>query len=72
MHATSFTRFFVSRAGKWMDLSNDILFEESTFNPIAANLNGQLSSLLGEYQRDRYSRKVFVGGLPPDIDEGRE
>ena len=55
-----------------MDLSNDILFEESTFNPIAANLNGQLSSLLGEYQRDRYSRKVFVGGLPPDIDEGRE
>lgn len=21
---------------------------------------------------ERYSRKVFVGGLPPDIDEGKE
>nr|CAB3233392.1 cytoplasmic polyadenylation element-binding protein 4-like [Phallusia mammillata] len=55
------------RRGKWMDMNNDILYED--VNPIAPNLNSHLSPLLGEFARDRYSRKVFVGGLPPDIDE---
>jgi len=25
----------------------------------------------GDYNPERFSRKVFVGGLPPDIDEGK-
>ncbi|RNA17947.1 cytoplasmic polyadenylation element-binding 2 isoform X2 [Brachionus plicatilis] len=31
----------------------------------SSNLGGQF----GDYQEERFSRKVFVGGLPPDIDE---
>lgn len=52
-----------------MDMNNDILYEDA--NHIAPNLNSHLSPLLGDFARDRYSRKVFVGGLPPDIDEGQ-
>lgn len=50
------------------------LFEDShglnAYDQIAPNLNQRISPLLGDYGRERYSRKVFVGGLPPDIDEG--
>ena len=31
--------------------------------------HGQMPQHAGE-RIERYSRKVFVGGLPPDIDEG--
>ena len=51
-------------------MNSDILFEENPLNSITPNLPGDLSAMLGEYSRDRFSRKVFVGGLPPDIDEG--
>jgi len=36
--------------------------------------NGAVSPFPGGYRQDRperFSRKVFVGGLPPDIDEGQ-
>lgn len=35
--------------------------------------NSVLGSIMGNYDpnsSERFSRKVFVGGLPPDIDEG--
>nr|XP_039263534.1 cytoplasmic polyadenylation element-binding protein 2-like [Styela clava] len=62
-----------ARNGKWNDIGQDPLFEDSHlplsgYDQIAPNLN-RISPLLGEYGRERYSRKVFVGGLPPDIDE---
>lgn len=62
-----------ARNGKWNDIGQDTLFEDSHlplsgYDQIAPNLN-RISPLLGEYGRERYSRKVFVGGLPPDIDE---
>ena len=34
------------------------------------SLTGAVPSFLGETTFERFSRKVFVGGLPPDIDEG--
>jgi len=38
-------------------------------SPTAA---AQLSpGLLGQQRMEHFSRKVFVGGLPPDIDEGK-
>ena len=36
--------------------------------------NSAISSIMGNYDpnsSERFSRKVFVGGLPPDIDEGK-
>jgi cytoplasmic polyadenylation element-binding protein len=30
---------------------------------------GQISSSFQDYSEEKFSRKVFVGGLPPDIDE---
>ena len=35
--------------------------------PQAGGIGGE--NLNGDNGEDRYSRKVFVGGLPPDIDE---
>ncbi|XP_076813337.1 cytoplasmic polyadenylation element-binding protein 4-like isoform X1 [Clavelina lepadiformis] len=60
---------FRRRRGKWTDMNNDMLFEESAYSQIAPNLSGGFQSVMGELARDRFSRKVFVGGLPPDIDE---
>lgn len=52
-------------------MNSDILFEDNNFGSLGPGLGGNMASMLGEYPRDRYSRKVFVGGLPPDIDEGK-
>lgn len=58
-------------SAKWPDLGTDPLFEDGhlsnlgVYDPLGQNLN-----IFSEYGRERYSRKVFVGGLPPDIDEG--
>lgn len=38
---------------------------------IGSSLNGSPRSDL-DFGIERFSRKVFVGGLPPDIDEGKE
>ena len=38
----------------------------TSFNSLHMSPNAPRTSETGE----RYSRKVFVGGLPPDIDEG--
>lgn len=60
--------------GKWNDLGPDPLFEDGhvshlgVYDPLSQNLN-RISPLFSEFGRERYSRKVFVGGLPPDIDE---
>ena len=44
------------------------------FNPndpmMAANLSSLNSVARANQYPERFSRKVFVGGLPPDIDEG--
>ena len=39
-----------------------------------AGTNSVIGPLMGNYDpnsSERFSRKVFVGGLPPDIDEGK-
>ena len=36
------------------------------------NSSSNSSHLVLDGRMERYSRKVFVGGLPPDIDEGKE
>lgn len=52
--------------GKWKELSSTPIYEEGRFAPSLPILNSQL----GDMTYERYSRKVFVGGLPPDIAEG--
>ena len=48
--------------------------DESSIDQTVPNLSspGQGSPGSQNTLIDRYSRKVFVGGLPPDIDEGEE
>lgn len=45
----------------------------SGLDPSQGMMNPPYNSMFSAYRPDRperYSRKVFVGGLPPDIDEG--
>ena len=39
-------------------------------SPIRVSPRSPVGSTAGSESGERYSRKVFVGGLPPDIDEG--
>lgn len=45
----------------------------SAKTPFFTNCEPSYSNMLngGDGSKEIYSRKVFVGGLPPDIDEGR-
>ena len=48
-------------------MNSDTIFEDTLFSP---NVFGS-TAMMGEVNTERFSRKVFVGGLPPDIDEGQ-
>lgn len=50
---------------------SDNLLDDGRHDQIVPSLNspGHISPRSMEYPGERYSRKVFVGGLPPDIDE---
>lgn len=53
--------------------SMDNFLDENNHDQIVPSLSspGQISPRSPtDYLPERYSRKVFVGGLPPDIDEG--
>ena len=43
---------------------------DQTVPNMSSPSRGSPSSQSGIERIERYSRKVFVGGLPPDIDEG--
>ena len=47
----------------------NMMLEEDSLDQTVANLTAR-GSPQGE-RIERFSRKVFVGGLPPDIDEGK-
>ncbi len=50
------------------------LLEDGSLDQTVPNMSspsrGSPNSQSGMERIERYSRKVFVGGLPPDIDEG--
>jgi len=50
------------------------LLDDGSLDQTVPNMNspsrGSPSSQSGLERMEHYSRKVFVGGLPPDIDEG--
>lgn len=46
--------------------------EESGDHGLAGLSSAHCFPHLNGERVERYSRKVFVGGLPPDIDEGKE
>ena len=52
------------------------LLDDGSLDQTVPNMNspsrGSPSSQSGLERIERFSRKVFVGGLPPDIDEGRQ
>ncbi|XP_071480095.1 LOW QUALITY PROTEIN: cytoplasmic polyadenylation element-binding protein 3-like [Diadema antillarum] len=50
---------------------SDNLLDDGRHDQIVPSLNspGHISPRSVDYPGERYSRKVFVGGLPPDIDE---
>lgn len=52
---------------------SDNLLDDGRHDQIVPSLSspGHISPRSIEYPGERYSRKVFVGGLPPDIDEGK-
>jgi len=58
----------ISFLGKWKELSPDTIYEDAPL--FAPSLSAGTPSFLGDMGGERFSRKVFVGGLPPDIDEG--
>lgn len=49
------------------------VLENGSFDQVVPNLaqlSGASPNSLSPFMMEHYSRKVFVGGLPPDIDEG--
>lgn len=50
------------------------LLDDGSLDQTVPNMNspsrGSPNSQTGVERIERFSRKVFVGGLPPDIDEG--
>lgn len=46
--------------------------DESVDQGLAGLVSAHCFPHLNGERVERYSRKVFVGGLPPDIDEGEE
>jgi len=47
------------------------LCEEALLDQTVPSLGSPANTSPGADRMERFSRKVFVGGLPPDIDEGR-
>ena len=53
------------------DDPNGQLQDEITLDQTVPNLGSPVNTSPGSDRIERFSRKVFVGGLPPDIDEGK-
>lgn len=67
----SFPHFLLGPSSMFPSMDN--FLDESNHDQIVPSLSspGQISPRSPtDYLPERYSRKVFVGGLPPDIDEG--
>lgn len=67
------TILFVGKSGFTFGDGNHIL-DDNTIDQNLASLGSITRRSLGSSQGERierFSRKVFVGGLPPDIDEGK-
>lgn len=75
LHLLKIVFFFlcIGKSPFFTGLEDNHLLEDGHLEQIVPSLN---SSLLcppkspGNDTGERFSRKVFVGGLPPDIDEG--
>lgn len=52
------------------DDPNGQLADDGTLDQTVPNLGSPVNTSPGSERIERFSRKVFVGGLPPDIDEG--
>lgn len=46
------------------------LTDDGTLDQTVPSLGSPVNTSPGSERIERFSRKVFVGGLPPDIDEG--
>lgn len=46
------------------------LADDGSLDQTVPNLGSPVNTSPGSERVERFSRKVFVGGLPPDIDEG--
>ena len=52
-------------------IDGNLTLDQIVPNLSSPNVGLHMSSgLFGQQRMENYSRKVFVGGLPPDIDEG--
>uniref|UniRef100_A0A915HD63 Uncharacterized protein n=1 Tax=Romanomermis culicivorax TaxID=13658 RepID=A0A915HD63_ROMCU len=49
---------------------NSVSYSSSTYGSPSNSVTSSVFSPLFKGPLDIFSRKVFVGGLPPDIDEG--
>lgn len=52
------------------DETNGGLVEDGSLDQTVPSLGSPVNTSPGIERVERFSRKVFVGGLPPDIDEG--
>lgn len=63
------TPTFVSGRSSLFPFEDAFLDDSHGDQPLSSGLSSPTRCQNGE-RVERYSRKVFVGGLPPDIDEG--
>lgn len=71
LQTITITTYLIPKESALFNSANVFLFLSSTDQivPSIWSLNCSPTSDLPDHI-ERYSRKVFVGGLPPDIDEG--